>query len=69
MNLSNSDGFDDDSNEAVDLGGSLMMEKVTVEFPTVHIKTRKSVHFSGVIESHESDRRQEEVELTWFTVS
>jgi hypothetical protein len=41
MNLSNSDGFDD-SNEPVELG-SLMMEKVTVEFPTVRIKTRKSL--------------------------
>lgn len=67
MNLSNSDGFDD-SNEPVELG-SLMMEKVTVEFPTVRIKTRKSVHFSGVIKSHESDKSQEEVKLTWYTVS
>jgi hypothetical protein len=62
-----SDVFDDSSIEADDLS-SMMMEKA--EFLTaVRIKSKKSVHISGIAESYESDKSQEEVELTWLTVS
>jgi hypothetical protein len=62
-----SDVFVDSSIEADELS-SMMMEKA--EFLTaVRIKSPKSVHFSGIVESFESDKSQEEVELTWLTVS
>ena len=60
------DGFDD-SNEADELS-SLMMEKA--EFLTVCAHQKQKVGtFRRVVESHESDKTQEEVELTWLTVS
>jgi hypothetical protein len=52
--LSNSDAFDD-STKLLSLA-DLVMEK---EFLTVHINSRKSIHFGGVIESHhESDKSE-----------
>jgi hypothetical protein len=57
------DGFGD-SIEADELN---LME--TAEFPTAGIKSSKSVHFSEIVESHESDKSEEEIEFTWLTVS
>jgi hypothetical protein len=48
----------------------MVMEKTEFPRPTaVHFKSKKSVHFSGVIEVQESDKTQEEVGLTWLMVS
>ncbi len=59
------DGFDD-SNEAAELG--TLMENA--KFLNVsQNKSSKSVRFADVVESRESDKTQEEVGLTWLTVS
>jgi hypothetical protein len=61
----------DDSIQADELSSRLMvMEKTEFPRPTaVRFKSKKSVHFSGVVEVQESDKTQEEVGLTWLTVS